>query len=60
MTSEYRIDELILHAVMAANSKLCIKLIIDFIMIENNCVKQLRRKGANSSQKKNDNFSLDH
>jgi hypothetical protein len=29
-------------------------------MIENNCVKQLRRKGANSSQKKNDNFSLDH
>jgi hypothetical protein len=51
MTSEYRIDELILDAVMAANSKLCIKHIIDFIMIENNRVKQRRRKGANSSRK---------
>ena len=33
MTSEYPIDELILHAVMASNSKPCIKHIIDFIMI---------------------------
>jgi len=55
MTSEYRIDKLILHAVMAANSKLCIKQIIDFIMIENNRVKQRRRKGANNSQK---NFNI--
>jgi hypothetical protein len=57
MTSEYRIDELKLHAVIAANSKPSIELIIDFIMIRNNRVKQRRRKGANNSQKMNISLS---
>ena len=57
MTSEYRIDELILLAVMAANSKSCIKRIIDFIMIKNNRAKQRRRKDANNSKKMNISLS---